>query len=154
MLHHLAIHQFALIEQLELELSQGLSVISGETGAGKSILLDALGLALGERAEAGVVRLGAEQAEISASFSLNAPANCGWSSTTYPAPTMSLVLRRIVTQRRPLTRLHQWPLSRHQRPQRPRPHLIEIHSQHAHQRLLQKTAPVSCSMLCPRTLVG
>ena len=56
MLVHLSIHQFALVDHLELEIHSGMSVITGETGAGKSILLDALGLALGGRADADCVR--------------------------------------------------------------------------------------------------
>lgn len=138
MLHHLAIHQFALIEQLELELSQGLSVISGETGAGKSILLDALGLALGERAEAGVVRLGAEQAEISASFSLNAPAKLWLEQHDLPCTDDELVLRRIVTNEgRSRAYINGRSVGISDLKDLA-PHLIEIHSQHAHQRLLQK----------------
>src|SRR5690606_36355662 len=59
-----------LIERLDLEFASGLTVLTGETGAGKSILLDALGLALGARAEAGLLRHGAEQASVTAAFEL------------------------------------------------------------------------------------
>src|SRR5690554_1638802 len=71
MLTHLSIHQFALVEHLELDIKSGMSVITGETGAGKSILLDALGLTLGARAESDSIRKGADKAEISASFISN-----------------------------------------------------------------------------------
>ena len=54
MLRQLAVHNVVLVDRLELEFEQGLSVLTGETGAGKSILLDALGLALGARADAGL----------------------------------------------------------------------------------------------------
>ncbi len=70
MLSHLHIRNFAIIDEVELELDQGLSVLTGETGAGKSILLDALGLLLGDRADAGFVRHGAQRAELSATFEL------------------------------------------------------------------------------------
>src|SRR3990170_1844920 len=68
MLTGLSIRDVVLIESLDLEFGPGLGVLTGETGAGKSILLDALGLALGARAESGLVRQGATQAVASASF--------------------------------------------------------------------------------------
>ena len=72
MLVHLSVHNYAIVEHLDLELDRGMSVITGETGAGKSIMLDALGLALGDRADSGVVRPGADKADILASFDLAA----------------------------------------------------------------------------------
>jgi len=72
MLSHIHIRDFAIVERIELELGPGMSVLTGETGAGKSILIDALGLALGDRAESGAVRHGAERAEVSVSFQLEA----------------------------------------------------------------------------------
>ena len=68
MLTRLAIRNIVLIEALELEFSGGLGVLTGETGAGKSILLDALGLVLGDRAESGLIRAGEDSASVSASF--------------------------------------------------------------------------------------
>lgn len=68
MLTSLAIRNVVLIEALDLTFSQGLGVLTGETGAGKSILLDALGLVLGNRAEVGLVRAGEEQANVTATF--------------------------------------------------------------------------------------
>ncbi len=70
MLERLVIHDVVLIEKLALQFGAGLNVFTGETGAGKSILLDALGLALGERSEAGLVRNGATQASVTAEFYL------------------------------------------------------------------------------------
>src|SRR5438876_5850536 len=70
MLSQLTIRNFALIEELALELGAGFSVLTGETGAGKSILIDALSAALGERAEAEWVRTGAEKAWVEAAFEL------------------------------------------------------------------------------------
>jgi len=72
MLRQLAIHNVVLVDRLELEFEPGLGVLTGETGAGKSILLDALGLALGARAETGLVRSGEEQAAVSAELELPA----------------------------------------------------------------------------------
>ena len=72
MLTTLAIRDVVLIEALELDFASGLGALTGETGAGKSILLDALGLALGQRADAGLVRQGAQQASVTASFDLPA----------------------------------------------------------------------------------
>ena len=68
MLSHLHIRNFAIIPELELEIPAGFTAISGETGAGKSILVDALGLLLGDRSDAGWVRTGAERAELTAEF--------------------------------------------------------------------------------------
>jgi DNA repair protein RecN (Recombination protein N) len=70
MLRHLAVHNVVLVERLELEFEPGLGVLTGETGAGKSILLDALGLALGARADAALVRAGQDGAAVSAEIDL------------------------------------------------------------------------------------
>jgi DNA repair protein RecN (Recombination protein N) len=70
MLRQLAIHNVVLVERLELEFEPGLGVLTGETGAGKSILLDALGLALGARADTGLVRAGQDSASVSAEIAL------------------------------------------------------------------------------------
>ena len=71
MLIYLKVQNFALVDQLELEFDSGMSVISGETGAGKSIILDALGLCLGDRADVGFIGAGADKAEIHATFELS-----------------------------------------------------------------------------------
>ena len=68
MLQSLSIRDIVLIEALDLEFGPGLTVLTGETGAGKSILLDSLGLALGNRADSGLVRQGTEKAQVTASF--------------------------------------------------------------------------------------
>jgi DNA repair protein RecN (Recombination protein N) len=70
MLLRLAIRDFVIVDRLELEFAAGFGALTGETGAGKSILVDALSLALGERADAGVVRVGAGKADISAEFAV------------------------------------------------------------------------------------
>ena len=77
MLNHLRVRDFAIIDDTELELGAGMTALTGETGAGKSILLDALGLVLGARASTGEIRDGAARAEITASFDVDA-ATLGW----------------------------------------------------------------------------
>jgi DNA repair protein RecN (Recombination protein N) len=101
MLTHLKIRGYAIIDALELELGPGLTVVTGETGAGKSIVVDALGLLLGDRAESGVVRPGAERAELDAEFDLRAlPRVADWLRERDLDDSSSdehqLVLRRIV----------------------------------------------------------
>src|SRR5512144_1962777 len=72
MLRRLSLRDFVIVAELEVELDAGFSVLTGETGAGKSILVDALQLALGSRGDAGVVREGATRAEIGAEFDVPA----------------------------------------------------------------------------------
>lgn len=71
MLNSLHIRNFTIIDELEVELGYGMTALTGETGAGKSILLDALGLLLGDRADAGTVRHGTERADLSANFDIS-----------------------------------------------------------------------------------
>ncbi|MEK9745676.1 MAG: AAA family ATPase, partial [Candidatus Puniceispirillum sp.] len=71
MLTSLTVSNIVLIDQLTVPFSDGLTVLTGETGAGKSILLDALGLALGARADFGLIRTGHSEAHVSASFDLD-----------------------------------------------------------------------------------
>ena len=98
MLIGLAIRDVVLIDRLDLSFRPGLCVLTGETGAGKSILLDALGLALGVRAESGLVRRGAEQATVSAEFTLPAkhPVRALLKDAGLTVDDDTLVLRRIV----------------------------------------------------------
>ena len=70
MLRRLQIRNFAIVDQVTIEFSSGMTVLTGETGAGKSILVDALGLVLGERGGSGLTRPGADRAEFSAEFDL------------------------------------------------------------------------------------
>ena len=79
MLLHLSISQFTLVDQLELEFGPGTSALTGETGAGKSITLDALGLALGDRGNAELVRAGSPRADIHATFDIgDHPSALAW----------------------------------------------------------------------------
>jgi DNA repair protein RecN (Recombination protein N) len=71
MLNHIHISNFAIVDKLELDFSSGMSALTGETGAGKSIVVDALGFALGDRADSGFVRHGADRAEISVTFDIH-----------------------------------------------------------------------------------
>ncbi len=98
MLLHIQIRDFAIIDAAELELASGLTVLTGETGAGKSILVDALLLAAGGRAGAEVVRHGAERAEVSATFTIaNNPAARAWlAEQSLEHEDGSVVLRRSV----------------------------------------------------------
>ncbi|MDP3356485.1 MAG: DNA repair protein RecN [Polaromonas sp.] len=94
-LKSIALRDFVIVRELALDLEGGFSVLTGETGAGKSILIDALQLALGARADAGVVREGAERCEISATF--DAPASlAGWLEEAGFASDDELLLRRTV----------------------------------------------------------
>jgi DNA repair protein RecN (Recombination protein N) len=95
MLRRLSIRNVVLIDRLDLSFESGLSVLTGETGAGKSILLDALGLALGRRAESGLLRGGSEAATVSAEFALPAhhPVMALLEEQALPAET-TLILRR------------------------------------------------------------
>ena len=98
MLLGLTVRDVVLIDRLDLAFRPGLCVLTGETGAGKSILLDALGLALGKRAESGLVRVGAQQAAVSAEFSVgrNHPANGILREAGLDSSGETIVLRRLV----------------------------------------------------------
>ncbi len=98
MLAHLHIRNLAVIDEIELELGQGLTVLTGETGAGKSILVDALALALGERADSQAIRTGTDRCEITATFDLSQRANVKtWLSENDLDENSDCILRRVVT---------------------------------------------------------
>ncbi len=96
MLLRLAIRDFVIVDRLELEFAAGFGALTGETGAGKSILVDALSLALGERADASVVRNGADKAEITAEFAVDAASPLAAWLAANDFETDSCILRRIV----------------------------------------------------------
>ena len=95
MLQSLSIRDFIIVESLDLEFSSGFTTLTGETGAGKSILIDALSLALGERNDGDVIRAGAERADISATFSNNENASIWLENAALEAAPV-LVLRRVI----------------------------------------------------------
>ena len=99
MLTRLVIHDVVLIDKLSLNLSSGLNVFTGETGAGKSILLDALSLALGERSDSGLVRQGATQASVTAEFSLP-PEHAAFALADEQGLSIEdpLILRRVISK--------------------------------------------------------
>lgn len=138
MLVHLSIHNYAIVEHLDLELDGGMSAISGETGAGKSIMLDALGLTLGDRADSGVVRPGADKADILASFDLHdIPEARQWLSERDLDVDGPCILRRVITSEgrsRGYINGSPSPLSDLKALGEL---LIDIHSQHEHQSLLK-----------------
>lgn len=97
MLRELQIRDLAVVEAVDLELAPGFTALTGETGAGKSILVDALALALGERADAGAIRSGAGRLEVSAAFTVEAlPAARGWLAEHAFDDGDDCVLRRVV----------------------------------------------------------
>jgi len=95
-LTRLSIRDVVLIEALDLDFGDGLGVLTGETGAGKSILLDALGLALGARADSGLVRSGQDQASVTAAFDVTAPPPQLLENGIAIDPGEPLIVRRIV----------------------------------------------------------
>ena len=95
MLQALSIRDFIIVEALDLEFSSGFTTLTGETGAGKSILIDALSLALGERNDGAVIRTGAERADISATFSNNENATIFLENNALETVSI-LVLRRVI----------------------------------------------------------
>ena len=98
MLAHLTIHNLAVVDEVELELAPGFNVLTGETGAGKSILVDALALALGERADSRAIRKGAARCEITAGFNIgDRPDLLDWLRDNDLDDEADCILRRIVT---------------------------------------------------------
>lgn len=136
MLTELHIRHFAIVKSLDIEFSQGMSAITGETGAGKSIALDALSLCLGSRADASLVRPGCDKAEINACFSLTegSPAH-QWLQQQDLDDELDCVLRRTISKE---GRSKAWingspvPLSQQKSLA---PLLVNIHGQHEHQLL-------------------
>ena len=98
MLENLLIKNYVIVDELDLNFLLGFSSLTGETGAGKSILIDALSLALGSRGESGVVKMGNEKADITATFNLegNDEAKKWLSQNEFEEPEDQLLLRRVI----------------------------------------------------------
>ena len=142
MLRTLSIRNFILVEQLEIDFATGFTVLTGETGAGKSILVDALALVLGGRGDAGVVRAGAERAEISVEFDLAQSRSIEqWLKDNDLAnDEATLLIRRVIdAQGKSRAYINGSPASLTQT-REVGEMLVDIHGQHAHQSLLRPDA--------------
>ncbi|MDP1897176.1 MAG: DNA repair protein RecN, partial [Sulfurimicrobium sp.] len=142
MLLSLAIRDFVIVDRLELEFKPGFTVLTGETGAGKSILIDALALVLGERADAGVVRAACERAELSAEFdAAKIPVLKNWLDENGLAdePGVCLMRRVIDASGRSRSFINGRAVTLQQLREAGEC-LVDIHGQHAHQSLLKSSA--------------
>ena len=139
MLRRLSLRDVVIVTELELELGPGFTVLTGETGAGKSILIDALQLALGQRADAALVREGAARAEVSAEFD-SPPALGAWLDEAGFAQEDTLLLRRTVdAQGKSRAWVNGSPATVTQLREAAE-HLVDIHGQHAWQSLTRPAA--------------
>ncbi|MBU2878179.1 MULTISPECIES: DNA repair protein RecN [Alteromonadaceae] len=145
MLIHLSVQNLAVVKSLDVDFKQGLSVITGETGAGKSIAIDALGLCLGNRADAGMVRPSCDKADVCATFDItNLPKVKSWlnendlsEQETSENEHQELMIRRVVSSEgRSKAYVNGYPVPAQQLRSLGL-QLISIHGQHAHQLLLK-----------------
>lgn len=135
MLRSLLLRDFVIVDQSQIEFDSGFTVFSGETGAGKSILIDALSLALGGRGDSNVIRQGAERTEILATFNSN-PVIADWLAAHDLVNEDELILRRIIDlQGRSRAYINGTPCTVSQLRELGA-QLVDIHGQHAHQSLL------------------
>ena len=138
MLVHISVQNYAIVDHLDLELHEGMSVITGETGAGKSIMLDALSLTLGARTDSSVIRPGADKADILSSFDISRiPEAQHWLQERDLETGMQCILRRVITREgrsRAYINGTPCPLADLKALGEL---LIDIHSQHEHQSLLK-----------------
>lgn len=136
MLHSLHLENFTIVKQLELELQNGLTIITGETGAGKSILINALSLVLGERADTTLIRQGCETAQVKATFILP-PHVQAWLQQLKLTHKSHCFVRRVINNNgRSRGYINDQPVSI-QLLRQLGERLIDIHGQHAHQSLLK-----------------
>ena len=138
MLAQLTISNFAIVRELDIDFHRGMTAITGETGAGKSIAIDALGLCLGNRADGSTVRLGSARADICARFTLaDTPSAKQWLADNQLDEGNDCLLRRTISadgRSRGFINGTPVPLSQLREVGQ---HLIQIHGQHAHQLLLK-----------------
>lgn len=141
MLNHIHIRDFVIIDELNLDLQSGMSVLTGETGAGKSILIDALGLALGDRADSDVVRHGCKRADIIANFELaDLPEAQAWlEENELDDDSQCLIRRTIAAEGRSKGFINGSPVPM-QSLRELGELLIDIHGQHEHQSLMRADA--------------
>jgi DNA repair protein RecN (Recombination protein N) len=139
MLRGLYIRDFVIVDHAEIPLDAGFTVFSGETGAGKSILIDALSLTLGARGDVAFIREGATHADISAVF--DAPTSLhAWLTDQNLDPDDALILRRVIdTQARSKAFINGLPVTLGQLRELGE-QLVDIHGQHAHQSLLKASS--------------
>jgi len=142
MLRRLDIQNFVIVDHLELDFAAGFGALTGETGAGKSILIDALALALGDKADAGVVRVGAQRSEISAEFDLagNTPAQTWLAAQDFPLEEGVCLLRRVVDASGRSRGYINGSTATLQQLREVGEMLADIHGQHAHHALLRADA--------------
>lgn len=140
MLTHLYIKDFAIVDGLDIEIDPGMTTITGETGAGKSISIDALSLCLGSRAETSMVRPNADKTEISATFNVSQiPEALQWleaQDLLNPDQTDCMIRRVITAEGRSRAYINGAPVPA-QLLKSLAPYLVNIHGQHAHQLLLK-----------------
>ncbi len=141
MLNLLRISDYAIIDELEIELHPGLTVMTGETGAGKSILVDAVGLALGDRSDAGAVRSGARRAEITLDFEIDSPhpARAWLAERGLDDDELCCLRRTITAEGRSRAFVNNQPVTLRDL-RTIGSMLVDIHGQHAHQSLLTARA--------------
>ena len=139
MLLSININNYTLVETLEIEFSGGTTAITGETGAGKSLVLDALGMALGDRADTGTIRHGKDRAEITATFAIDTIEDAkAWLSNHDFSADGECILRRIYTVEGRSRGYINGQSCTMQQLQQLGDMLSDIHSQHEHQSLLRR----------------
>jgi len=139
---HLSIRDFAIVDSLDLAFESGFTTLTGETGAGKSILIDALALALGERADAAMVRAGAERAEVVAEFAIDRlPEIQAWlRANELEGDPGRLLLRRLLDRNGRSRAFINGTAATVQQVSAVSETLLDIHGQHAHQSLMRADA--------------
>ena len=139
MLLSININNYTLVETLEIEFSGGTTAITGETGAGKSLVLDALGMALGDRADTGTIRHGKDRAEITATFAIDTIEDAkAWLSNHDFSADGECILRRVYTVEGRSRGYINGQSCTMQQLQQLGDMLSDIHSQHEHQSLLRR----------------
>jgi DNA repair protein RecN (Recombination protein N) len=140
MLRTLSIRDFVIVDTIELEFSAGFSVFTGETGAGKSILIDALTLALGGRGDASVVREGAAKADITADFALSEQARAWLVAHEFAVEEDGALLRRVIDNAGRSKAYINGIAATAAQLRELGDMLVDIHGQHAHQSLMKTEA--------------